>query len=321
MIRSLSSLILTLLLAAAALGEPAPQKTIPPAEADAHITQRVEPTVPALAKAARIRGKVKLHIVISPSGDVSSVEVISGHPILVASAVEAVKKWKYKPFAENDAPMTVATDVEIEFPHPSDAPSAIDGGITGFVLTEAGQPAKGATPCASVWVVRPTGPSENSGATCESADDEGRFTIGYLKWGTYQVFALNSSGGYSEAWPEEVTVSADQPWPNVTILLRSHGGLLVGSLTDKLTGKPIQGQLQYIAIDGGGSGSGSTLANGEFHVPIPPNCDVLVLAMAKGYKGWVYTDASRASRPVLRLAAGERKLFDIQLEPLPSASR
>jgi len=37
--------------------------------------------VPALAKAARIGGKVKLHIVISPSGDVSSVEVISGHPM------------------------------------------------------------------------------------------------------------------------------------------------------------------------------------------------------------------------------------------------
>jgi len=316
MIRSLSSLILTSLLAAAALAEAAPQKAISPAEADAHITQRVEPTVPALAKAARIGGKVKLHIVISPSGDVSSVEVISGHPILVASAVEAVKKWKYKPFAENDAPMTVATDVEIEFPHPSgwaqvDAPSAIDGGITGFVLTEDGQPAKRATPCASV---RP------GNTTCGSVDDEGRFTIEHLKWGTYQVFALNADG-YSESWPEVVTVSADQPWPNVTILLRSHGGLLVGSLTDKLTGKPIQGQLEYIAIDGGGSGSGSTLVNGEFHVPVPPNCDVLVLAMAKGYKGWVYTDASRASRPVLRLAAGERKLFDIQLEPLPSASR
>jgi len=81
MIRSLSSLILTSLLAAAALAEAAPQKAISPAEADAHITQRVEPTVPALAKAARIGGKVKLHIVISPSGDVSSVEVISGHPM------------------------------------------------------------------------------------------------------------------------------------------------------------------------------------------------------------------------------------------------
>jgi TonB family protein len=72
--------------------------------------------VPPLAKAARVGGKVKLHVIISPSGDVSAVTVISGHPMLAPAAIEAVKQWKYKPFAENGNPSAVATDVELDFP-------------------------------------------------------------------------------------------------------------------------------------------------------------------------------------------------------------
>ena len=72
--------------------------------------------VPPLAKAARVGGKVKLHVIISPSGDVSAVTVISGHPMLAPAAIEAVKQWKYKPFAEKGNPSAVATDVELDFP-------------------------------------------------------------------------------------------------------------------------------------------------------------------------------------------------------------
>jgi len=42
--------------------------------------------------------------------------------------------------------------------------------------------------------------------------------------------------------------------------------------------------------------------------------------MAAGYKGWVYTDAASPSRPVLRVASGEKKMMNIQLEPLPTNS-
>src|SRR5712691_10875384 len=71
-------------------------KGVLPADADNHIIHRVEPTVPPLARAARVGGKVKLHIIISPSGDVSTVSLISGHPMLAPAAIEAVKQWKYK---------------------------------------------------------------------------------------------------------------------------------------------------------------------------------------------------------------------------------
>ena len=91
-------------------------KTVSTVDANSHITHRVEPVVPPLAKAARVGGKVKLHVIISPSGDVSAVTVISGHPMLAPAAIEAVKQWKYKPFAEKGNPSAVATDVELDFP-------------------------------------------------------------------------------------------------------------------------------------------------------------------------------------------------------------
>ena len=91
-------------------------KTVSTVDANSHIAHRVEPVVPPLAKAARVGGKVKLHVIISPSGDVSAVTVISGHPMLAPAAIEAVKQWKYKPFAEKGNPSAVATDVELDFP-------------------------------------------------------------------------------------------------------------------------------------------------------------------------------------------------------------
>jgi TonB family protein len=91
-------------------------KTVSTTEASSHLVQRVEPTIPPLAKAVKIGGKVKLHIVISPSGEVSSATFVSGHPLLVQAAIEAVKQWKFNSFLEGEKPIAVATDVELEFP-------------------------------------------------------------------------------------------------------------------------------------------------------------------------------------------------------------
>jgi len=200
----------------------------------------------------------------------------------------------------------------------ANAPSVLEGGIAGTILTEDGQAASGAQPCVSMHS------GNHTGITCPNkSDTEGRFTINHLKAGTYQVFAINDAEGYSmesQSPGQDVTLSADQPWATITIRMRNRGAILVGSITDKFTGKRIaRAQIQYTAIDRNGSG-GSTLVKDEFHVAVPPNCDVVVIVMANGYKGWVYTDGASPSRPVLRLASGERKEMNIQLEPLPDGS-
>ena len=175
----------------------------------------------------------------------------------------------------------------------ADMTSVGEGGITGVVLTEEGQLANGEKVCISVRS------GNNTSIKCSvSADKEGRFTVEHLKPGTYQVFAINAAEGYSienQAPGQDVTISEDQPWANITIRLLGKGGVLVGSITDSLTGKRIRrAQIQYTAIDRNGEGGG-TLVEGDFHVTIPANCDVLVVVMADGYKGWVYTE--RPARP------------------------
>ncbi len=80
-----------------------------------NLTNKVNPTYPALAKATRIQGHVRLAVVISKTGNVESVKVVSGHPMLVPSAVEAVKKWQYKPFLVNGQPVAVKTEIEVPF--------------------------------------------------------------------------------------------------------------------------------------------------------------------------------------------------------------
>jgi TonB family protein len=85
------------------------------ANANQNLTNRISPTYPALAKAARIQGDVRLEVFISKTGNVDSVKVVSGHPMLIPSAVEAVKKWQYKPFLVDDQPVTVKTEIEVPF--------------------------------------------------------------------------------------------------------------------------------------------------------------------------------------------------------------
>jgi TonB family protein len=88
---------------------------LPAERAAENLTNKVSPTYPPLAKATRIQGNVRLAVVISKTGDVDSVKVVSGHPLLVPSAVEAVKKWQYKPFLVNGQPVAVKTDIEVPF--------------------------------------------------------------------------------------------------------------------------------------------------------------------------------------------------------------
>jgi len=96
---------------------------IEPAAASENLLSRVEPTVPPLAKAAQIGGTVILDITISPEGEVSSVKVLSGHPMLAPAFVEAVKKWKYKPFLRDGQAVPVVARVEWSVAPPKFSPS------------------------------------------------------------------------------------------------------------------------------------------------------------------------------------------------------
>jgi protein TonB len=81
----------------------------------ASILQQTRPLYPPLARQARIQGNVVLHAIIDKDGKVAQLEVISGHPLLVQSALDAVRQWRYKPTLLNGDPVEVDTTITVTF--------------------------------------------------------------------------------------------------------------------------------------------------------------------------------------------------------------
>lgn len=79
------------------------------------IVQQQRPIYPPEAKAARIQGVVKLMAVIAKDGTMKHLEVISGHPLLVPAALEAVKNWVYQTTLLNGEPVDVQTQIDVNF--------------------------------------------------------------------------------------------------------------------------------------------------------------------------------------------------------------
>src|ERR1700689_2547347 len=77
--------------------------------------RRVNPVYPPLARQARIQGQVVLRAQIGKDGSIQNLQLVSGHPMLVQSALDAVKQWKYKPYLLNGEPVEVDTEVLVNF--------------------------------------------------------------------------------------------------------------------------------------------------------------------------------------------------------------
>jgi hypothetical protein len=73
------------------------------------------PVTPPLAKMARIQGVLKLQVRIGRDGHVAGTAVLSGHPLLVPAAMDAVKNYVYKPITIDGKAAEVMTTVEVSF--------------------------------------------------------------------------------------------------------------------------------------------------------------------------------------------------------------
>lgn len=107
-------LLLLLFAGLAASQEAAQMLRISAGVAENSLVKRVEPVWPQMEK-LNIQGKVVLAVRLSTEGKVESIKVISGHPMLVQAAIDAVKQWEYKPFLLNGRPAKVETTVVVPF--------------------------------------------------------------------------------------------------------------------------------------------------------------------------------------------------------------
>ncbi|HXJ13157.1 MAG TPA: TonB family protein [Candidatus Limnocylindrales bacterium] len=79
----------------------------------AQLITRLEPSYPTLARQIQREGRVELHALISIEGRIESLEVISGDPLFIQSALAAVREWRYRPTILNGRPIEVDTRITV----------------------------------------------------------------------------------------------------------------------------------------------------------------------------------------------------------------
>jgi len=79
------------------------------------LVHRVTPVYPTLARNAHIQGAVQLHAIIGRDGTIQNLQAISGPPLLIPAALDAVQRWRYRPYLLNNEPVEVETQITVNF--------------------------------------------------------------------------------------------------------------------------------------------------------------------------------------------------------------
>jgi periplasmic protein TonB len=81
----------------------------------AMLIRRVEPLYPPLARQIHKEGRVELRAIIGTNGTIQSLQVVSGDPLFLLSAREAVQQWRYKPTYLNGQPVEIDTYITVVY--------------------------------------------------------------------------------------------------------------------------------------------------------------------------------------------------------------
>jgi protein TonB len=81
----------------------------------AKLIRQPKPVYPPLARQARIQGTVRFTAIIGKDGTIQNLQLVSGHPLLVQAAQDAVKQWVYQPTLLNGEPVEVITQIDVNF--------------------------------------------------------------------------------------------------------------------------------------------------------------------------------------------------------------
>ena len=105
-----------------------PNVSNPPAPPDStvlELVKKVKPEYPSAALSQKVQGRVIVRAVVSEIGDVETVELVSGDPVLANAAAEAMKQWKFKPFIHDGKPVKAAIKLPFDFAPPEPAGSLV----------------------------------------------------------------------------------------------------------------------------------------------------------------------------------------------------
>lgn len=95
---------------------PEPGRAVPDRIDKPRLLKRVAPKYPPLASQARLQGSVWLTLSIGRDGRVEGSQVVSGHPLLIGAARDAVSQWRFEPvFDDSGQRIETTTDVRVSF--------------------------------------------------------------------------------------------------------------------------------------------------------------------------------------------------------------
>ena len=110
----LTVLCLAGLLMSASYAQDAPKK-VSKADGLNNATNKVQPEYPPMARQLKIEGQVELELLVTESGAVEKVNIVSGNPVLTRPAADAVKKWKFAPFTAEGKVVKALVPVSLSF--------------------------------------------------------------------------------------------------------------------------------------------------------------------------------------------------------------
>ena len=95
--------------------QPTVAPALPPDSKFLEPTKIVKALYPLGAEKDELQGEVVVKFIVSETGDVERAEVVSGNPVLASAALDAAKKWKFKPFIRGGKPVKAATQIPFDF--------------------------------------------------------------------------------------------------------------------------------------------------------------------------------------------------------------
>jgi protein TonB len=101
--------------AAAQVASADTEKHLSASEAITAAINKPQPVYPVIAKQLKLEGTVSLNAFVTEDGAVDHVEAVSGNPVLVRSAEDALKQWKFSKQTEDGKPVKFVASVTFNF--------------------------------------------------------------------------------------------------------------------------------------------------------------------------------------------------------------
>jgi hypothetical protein len=198
------------------------------------------------------------------------------------------------------------------------------GSIRGIVVNEEGIPMKGTTVHAGNN--RPLGGRVPTALT----DETGHFLIQDVPFDQYEVTGYNEGEDYPEldgvwlffykrpSWPK-VNLTARDPAATVEVRLGPKTSVLVGNISDAITGAPLSACAGFSPISQPNSRTAYPVT-ASYRLLIPSDAEVALKVWLEGYEPWYYPGTDRQSESTsMRLKPGEEKNVNIRLRPKKKA--